>query len=71
MIEKQSPLFLLSFATQLGFSLATPLVICIGLGLLADSQFGSKPVGTIIGAIFGFITSQYMLYKSIKPYLKK
>jgi len=71
MISKKSPLFLLSFATQLGFNISIPLVVCIGLGLLADSKFGTKPYGIIIGLILGFITSFYMLYKSIKPYLKK
>jgi len=71
MASKFNSLFLLSFATQLGFSLAAPLVICIGLGLLADNKLGSQPTGIIIGAVLGFISSLYMLWQSIKPYIKK
>jgi len=69
--KKFDSLFLLSFATQLGFSLAMPLVVCIGLGILVDNKLGVKPVGITTGIILGFITSFYMLYKSIKPYIKK
>ncbi|PIP53328.1 hypothetical protein COX08_01585 [Candidatus Beckwithbacteria bacterium CG23_combo_of_CG06-09_8_20_14_all_34_8] len=69
--NKFSSLFLLSFASQLGFSLAMPLVVCIGLGVLADNKLGVEPAGITTGIILGFITSFYMLWKNIKPYIKK
>jgi len=69
--KKFNSLFLLSFATQLGFSLAIPLLVCIGLGIFVDNKLASKPNGIILGIILGFSASLYMLWKSIKPYIKK
>lgn len=63
--------FLVSFALQLGFSLAIPLVIFIGGGIWLDKKFHLSPTLTIGGAVLGFIVSNYILYKNIKPYLGK
>jgi Putative F0F1-ATPase subunit Ca2+/Mg2+ transporter len=69
--KKPNPYFLLSFASNLGFSMAIPLIIFIGGGIWLDNKFDISPLLTLIGAFLGIVSSGYSVYKSLKPYLNK
>jgi F0F1-type ATP synthase assembly protein I len=48
----------------IGSGLAGSLLVCLGLGHLADKKFGTDPVGFLVGAVFGMFAVFYHLYKA-------
>ena len=55
-----------SLASQLGLSLAGPLVIFIGGGVLLDRRFHTTPLLILIGALIGFVLSGVAFYDIVK-----
>ena len=53
----------LALATQLGFAVAVPLVVFIGLGVWADNQFGTKPWLFFLGLMLGIGSAGGALYQ--------
>jgi len=51
---------------NVGYSLVTPILIGVVIGLLLDNKFNSKPFFTVIFIFLGMISSLYNLYKIIK-----
>ena len=56
----------LAIASQLGFSLAVPLVVFIVGGIFLDKKVGTSPLFLLIGIVFGFIGAGYGLYDTVK-----
>ena len=48
---------------NVGYSLVTPILIGVIIGLLLDNKFRSKPYFTVFFIFFGAISSFYNLYK--------
>ncbi len=51
---------------NVGYSLVTPILLGVIIGLTLDSSFHSKPVFTVFFIFFGMISSFYNLFKLIK-----
>ena len=58
-------------AMQLGFSIAMPLVLFIGLGIWVDKKFGTLPLFTISGVVLSMVTSIIEIRQVIKSVQKK
>ena len=53
-------------ASQLGFSLAGPLVIFIGGGVFLDRHFHTTPLLILIGTLIGFVLSSVAFVDIVK-----
>lgn len=62
---------LLSLVFRLGYSLIVPLIIGILGGVWLDRRFSTTPWFTLAGVILGLITSGYILYSDVLPYINK
>jgi F0F1-type ATP synthase assembly protein I len=51
---------------NVGYSLITPILLGVIIGLALDSRFHSKPVFTVLFIFLGTISSFYNLYKLTK-----
>jgi len=51
---------------NVGFSLVTPILLGVIIGLTLDNKFHSKPVFTVFFIFFGAVSSFYNLFKMIK-----
>lgn len=51
---------------NVGYSLVTPILIGVIIGLTLDSRFKSKPVFTVFFIFLGTVLSFYNLFKLIK-----
>lgn len=58
-------------ALQLGFSIALPLVLFIGIGIWADKHFTTMPLFTILGVLLSMATSLIEIWQVIKSTQKK
>lgn len=56
----------IGFASQLGFSLAGPLLIFIGGGIFLDSKAGTAPLFILIGVLLGIAGSGFALYDLVR-----
>lgn len=61
---------LISFAMDVGFSIALPLALFLYIGILVDRSHGSKPTFLIVGLILSLFTTTIILIKKVKKYLK-
>lgn len=61
---------LISFAMDVGFSIALPLAGFAYVGILIDNHYGSKPLFLIGGLILSLFTTTAILMKKVKKYLK-
>ena len=48
---------------NVGYSLVTPILIGVAIGLALDNKFHTKPYLTLFFIFFGMISSIYNLYK--------
>ena len=48
---------------NVGYSLVTPILIGVIIGLVLDNKFHSKPYFTVFFIFFGTVSSIYNLYK--------
>lgn len=51
---------------NVGYSLVTPILIGVIIGLALDNKFHTKPYFTVFFIFFGMISSLYNLFKIIK-----
>jgi F0F1-type ATP synthase assembly protein I len=51
---------------NVGYSLVTPILIGVIIGLTLDNKFRSKPVFTVLFIFLGTVSSFYNLFKLIK-----
>ena len=51
---------------NVGYSLVTPILIGVIVGLTLDNKFHSKPVFTVSFIFLGMVSSFYNLFKMIK-----
>ena len=51
---------------NVGYSIVTPILIGVIIGLTLDSRFHSKPVFTVFFIFLGTVSSFYNLFKLIK-----
>ena len=61
--------FTLSFAWNLGYSIAVPLVVLALGGRFLDKKFGSSPWFLIAGILISIAISSYIVYKKMKEIL--
>jgi len=64
--EAKKNFFTDSVNFNIGFSLVTPILIGVIIGLTLDSRFHSKPVFTVLFIFLGAVSSFYNLFKLIK-----
>ena len=53
-------------AATLGFSIVFTLVVCIGLGILADEWLNTSPWFTLAGVALGLIAAGYQLWELVQ-----
>jgi F0F1-type ATP synthase assembly protein I len=53
----------LGIASELGFGIAGPMVVCTGLGWYLDGQFGTGHWLVMIGLLFGLMGAGYTFYR--------
>ncbi|MDP3963282.1 MAG: AtpZ/AtpI family protein [bacterium] len=58
-------------ALQLGFSIAMPLVLFIGVGIWIDKKFDVLPLFTIIGVLLSTATTVLEIMQVIKSVQRK
>jgi F0F1-type ATP synthase assembly protein I len=51
---------------NVGYSLVTPILLGVIIGLTLDNKFHKKPFFTVFFIFFGMISSLYNLFKIIK-----
>ena len=51
---------------NVGYSLVTPILIGVIIGLVLDNKFHTKPYFTVFFIFFGMISSFYNLFRLIK-----
>lgn len=61
----RSTLRAFALATQMGFSIAVPLVAGVVGGLFLDDRLGTKPIFLIVGIILGLVLATFTLYKLV------
>jgi F0F1-type ATP synthase assembly protein I len=62
----RNTLRVLAIASQLGVSLAVPLVFFVVGGIFLDKKVGTSPLFLLIGIVCGFIGAGYALYDTVK-----
>ncbi len=62
--------YAVSFAWQLGFIIAIPLVVFVFLGFLADKFFSTRPLFLIAGILVSIAITAYEVYRLILPLIK-
>ncbi len=61
----RSTLRAFALATQMGFSIAVPLVAGVAGGLFLDDRLGTKPIFLIVGILLGLVLATFTLYKLV------
>lgn len=62
----QKELNLLAIASQLGFSIAGPLIVFILGGIFLDRKVGTSPLFLLIGVVFGLVGAGYAMYDLVR-----
>ncbi|MEK7552126.1 MAG: AtpZ/AtpI family protein [Patescibacteria group bacterium] len=62
---------LVSFAFDLGFTIAIPLVVFAFLGRLADRYWQISPWGLILGLLFSIIITTVLINRKVRQQLDK
>ena len=60
---------LTSFAFDIGYSIAIPIIILVALGRFADKHFNTAPWLMITGLILSIITTSIIVYRKTKDLL--
>ena len=60
-------LYAVSFAWQLGFLIAIPMVLLILIGLWLDNYFQTHPLFIVAGAVAGISLTVYEVYHHLHP----
>ncbi len=59
---------LVSFATEIGYTVAVPLIILLVAGRVIDKNFGTAPLFLIIGLLLSIISTGIIIYKKVKKF---
>jgi len=58
-------------AFQLGFAIAVPIVIILGIGFYLDKKFQTFPLIFLFSVIGGLLLSIFEVYDLILPFLRR
>lgn len=61
---------LISFASEIGFSIAIPLAGFVFVGHILDKNTGTSPMFIIVGLLLSLITTSIIILTKIKKFLK-
>lgn len=61
--KKERSFFSKNININVGYSLVTPILIGVAIGLALDNKFHTKPYLTLFFIFFGMVSSIYNLYK--------
>ena len=64
-------LWVASYFTGIGTSVAVTVLACIWLGRKADETFGIAPAGTLAGIALGFPIAIYSIYYQVRIHFGK
>lgn len=64
-------LWMASYFTGIGTSVAVTVLACIWLGRKADEAFGIAPAGTLAGIALGFPVAIYSIYYQVRVHFGK
>lgn len=64
-------LYAVSFAWQLGFLIAVPLVLFMAAGWYLDTIIKSSPLFLVCGVVLGLVTTGYEVYHMLQPLVKQ
>ena len=70
-VIKQIKVFSIGLASEIGFSIAVPLVVGALFGVWLDQQFGTRPKLTLSFLFVGILLSGMSFGKIISNYIKK
>ncbi|MFA5013461.1 MAG: AtpZ/AtpI family protein [Candidatus Paceibacterota bacterium] len=70
-IKRNNIWYVAGMGTQLGFLIATPIVVCLIIGVAIDKKFNTAPLYILIFLILGSILTVVDVYKLILPFLEK
>lgn len=62
----RNTLRVIAIGSQLGASIAIPLVFFIVGGIFLDKKVGTSPLFLFVGVVFGFIGAGYAVYDTVK-----
>ncbi|MCA9391781.1 AtpZ/AtpI family protein [candidate division WWE3 bacterium] len=68
--ERSRTLYVLSFAWQLGFLIAIPLIGFMLGGLWIDGRLNTRPLFTLLGLAIGLVTTVYECAKLLKTLIQ-
>lgn len=68
--ETAKETFRLIDVMDLGVYFVVPLLVGLGIGIFADTQLGTKPVGILIGLVFGAVGFFFNLLKIVRQFSK-
>ncbi len=63
---EQKELNTLALASQVGFSIAGPLIVFIVGGIFLDKKVGTSPLFLLIGIALGLIGAGYAMYDLVR-----
>ena len=63
--------YVIFLATEMGFLIALPLVLCIFLGLFFDQKSGKFPLFTLSFVLIGIVLTIIDVYKLVVPFIEK
>ncbi len=64
-------LWMASYFTGIGTSVAVTVLACIWIGRKADEAFGIAPAGTLAGIALGFPVAIYSIYYQVRVHFGK
>ncbi len=69
-VEKKKDMFQMADVLNLGVYLAVPLLAGIGIGIVLDTKFGTRPICILSGLLLGVIGSFFNLIKIVRQFSK-
>lgn len=60
----------LSYVTQLGLSIVTPIVLCVFVAIYIKNKTGWGDIVVVIGLVVGLVAGAYSFYSFVKIVLK-
>ena len=69
--QKNNIWYATGLGMELGFLIAIPLVVCVGVGMFIDRKSGTFPAALIISIFLGIILTVADVYYIVLPFLEK
>ncbi len=64
-LPDENPWSAFALVGQVGLTISLSMLAGIGVGLLIDNHFGTRPVATLIGLLLGLAAGVYGVYRLI------